>query len=202
MQAFFLGANLPFFVALLAGLALALTQIVAGGDASDAEADTDADADPGGDVIGGLLEFVGFGRLPVLLVIMSLLISFAVVGLLANAIVRSLVGTTPDWLLAFSLPLAVLAGAPISGALVGLLARITPRSTTAVGYEELIGCVGRVASATISTTYGRVRVTDRRGGHHTVYAVVEDATPIAEDTEVALVRYDPAQQRYIVRALA
>lgn len=204
MQDFFLGANLPFFVALIAGLLLALTQIVGGGGDTDLDADADLDADTPADggAIGGLLEFIGVGRLPILLVVMTLLIVFSVVGLLANALVRTIVAGTPGWLLAFSLPLSVVAGVPITSALSGLLARVTPRSSTAVGFEELVGCIGRVASPRVSTTYGQVRVTDRRGGHHTVFAVIDDGAPIAESTEVALLRYDAQQRRFIVRQIS
>ena len=121
-------------------------------------------------------------------------------GLIINSLLVA-GGSYPAWGLAATLLASLVLAIPLTGALSRTLARIAPRSTTAVSFEQLVGRVGTVASTSVSTTYGRVAVRDSHGTIHTVYAVIESGGPLPEQSEVALLRYDQAQRRFVVAAL-
>lgn len=214
------GQNIPFLVALICCLVLAALQIFAGvgdqdGDAdtdtaidadANADAEVDADADVDADMeheaahAPGGLSALGIGKVPLMLVLMSYLGGFGAIGLLANSLL-SLGGGYPSWGLPVTLIAAALAALPLTGALSRIFARVTPRSSTAITLDQLVGRVGIVSSPTVSESYGRVAVRDPHGTIHTVYAIVEQGPPLAERSEVALIRYDAGQRRFVVRAL-
>lgn len=221
------GQNIPFLVALGCSLVLALVQIVSGfGDHDadvDADADIDADVDADVDIDtdvdadadvdvdvdadaehdlhagggGGLLGALGIGKVPLMLVLIGLLGSFGAVGLLVNSML-SFGGSYPAWGFPLVLVGSFVLALPLTRALSNLFAQIAPRSSTAVSLAQLVGRVGTVVSATVSATYGRVAVRDSHGSIHTVYAIVETSDPLPERSEVALIRYDEAQRRFIV----
>lgn len=207
------GYNLPFLLALGLALVLAALQIFGGdteGDAdvdADADVDVDADADVdaavGGNVglVGGFLGFLGIGKVPLTIVLLVLFASFGLAGLVGNGALIDSFGTYPDH--AF---FAVLAGsglvALLGTSIIGRgIARLAPRTSTAIRQEDLVGSIGTVVTPTVSPTYGRVQVRDKHGSLHTVYAVVEEDDPLPSQTDVALVSYDPQQRRFLVRAL-
>lgn len=175
---------------------------------SDADLDIDADSDTeaggtgnaDGHAGAGALNALGFGRIPLMLVLMALLGSFGSVGLLANSLLTS-GGTYPGWAFAAVLVLSAILALPLTGMLSGVFARLAPRTTTAVKFEQLVGRVGSVVSPVVSTTYGRVTVRDPSGSIQTVYAVIESGEPLPERSEVALVRYDENQRRFVVTSL-
>src|SRR5262249_9454744 len=144
--------------------------------APHAEADLDHDLhvahNPAGPV--GVLSALGVGRIPLMLVLMGFLGSFGAVGLIINSLIGS---AYPSWGLIAVLLLSLVAAFPLTRALSGLLARIAPRSSTAVSIEQLVGRAGTVSSPSVSTTYGRVSVRDIYGTLHTVYAVIESGAP-------------------------
>ena len=146
---------------------------------------------------GGALSALGIGRVPLMLVMMSFLGSFGAVGLIANSLI-SLGGAYPAWCFLAMLIGSVVVALPLTGGLSRTFARFASRSTTAITTEQLVGRVGTVVTPNVSTTYGRVVVRDAHGSLHTVYAVVEADAPLPERSEVALVRYDPAQRRFVV----
>ncbi|HWQ14492.1 MAG TPA: hypothetical protein VNL77_16960 [Roseiflexaceae bacterium] len=220
------GHNIPFLVALGCAVALAAIQIAAGFGDSDADADVDADVDLDADVDAdadldadadvdagahasgsgahggdGALALLGVGRVPLMLVLMVFLASFGALGLVANALIGGLAGGYPGWALAVTLVGSALAAVPLTGGLSRQVARVAARSTTAVSNQQLVGRVGVVVSPSVSRTYGRVQVRDGHGSLHTVFAVVEGDTPLPERSEVALLAYDEAKRRFVVRAL-
>jgi membrane protein implicated in regulation of membrane protease activity len=146
---------------------------------------------------GGALSALGIGRVPLMLVMMSFLGSFGAVGLIANSLV-SLGGSYPAWGLLVVLVASVLVALPLTGGLSRTFGRFASRSTTAVTFEQLVGRVGTVVTPSVSATYGRVTVRDAHGSLHTVYAVVEAGEALPERSEVALVRYDPAERHFVV----
>jgi membrane protein implicated in regulation of membrane protease activity len=177
----------------------------------DLDADADADADLDHDIEAGhhpevagagtgILSALGIGRIPLMLVLMGFLGSFGAVGLIINSLLVA-GGSYPSWGLVATLLASLVLAVPLTGTLSGALARVAPRSTTAVSFEQLVGRVGTVASGHVSSTYGRVAVRDSHGTLHTVYAVVEEGEPLPERSEVALLRYDQSQRRFIVAAL-
>lgn len=205
--------NLPFTIALGCSLLLAILQLASGfgegeGDAdadadvdADADADVGADADADADAGGGILDALGVGRIPLMIVLLALLGSLGAVGLLANSLIGAALGGYPG--LAF--PVVLVGGGLLALLITRLisagLARLAPRSSVAVGNADLVGRAGVVVSPSVSATYGRVVVRDKHGTSHTVFAVIERGEPIPEQHEVALVSYDEAQRRFVVRAL-
>jgi len=208
------GHNIPFLVSLGCAVALAVLQIASGfgdhdADAdidADADADVDADTDADADAEGhsglteGALALLGVGRLPLMLVLMAFLLSFGALGLLLNALIDSL-GWNAGSLLLVVLALSAVAAVPLTGRISRVLARVASRSTTAISHRQLVGRVGTVVSHSVSETYGRVAVRDAHGTVHTVFAVIQAGEPLPERTEVALLDYDEAQRRFLVRAL-
>jgi membrane protein implicated in regulation of membrane protease activity len=207
--------NLPFTAALAGCLLLAAIQLASGFGDSDADVDVDADVDADADVdvdahpVGlaeaahggaGLLAALGIGRVPLLIVLMALLGSLGATGLLVNSVLSAADGD-PGALFLPVLIGALLLALPLTRLLSGALARLTPRSSTAVSFDQLVGRAGVVVSASISPSYGRVSVRDAHGTLHTVFAVLERGEPLPERSEVALLAYDPAQRRFLVRAL-
>ncbi|GAB4179898.1 MAG: hypothetical protein Fur005_42330 [Roseiflexaceae bacterium] len=185
---------------------LALIQIVAGfGDTdtdTDIDADTDADIDADADAEGGFdpLGALGIGKVPLMLVLIGFLGSFGALGLVLNALVGFL-GAYPVWGFWLVLVISIIAALPLTGSISKLFARFASRSSTAISLDQLVGRVGHVVSSNVSSTYGRVAVRDIHGSLHTVFAVIEAGQPIPEQSEVALIRYDEQQRRFVVRQL-
>ncbi len=211
--------NLPFLIALGGCILLALIQVIGGLGDTEADADVDADIDVDVDAHldasadlpqahtghghepSGLLTALGIQRVPLAIVLMALLGSFGAVGLVVNTLLSSVLGGYP--------PPAFLIVLIVAGALAlmltkrssGLLGRAVSETSTAVSFEQLVGRVGIVSSTSVSSTYGRVRVRDNHGSVHTVYAIIERGDPLPEHSEVALVAYDQAQRRFLVRLM-
>jgi membrane protein implicated in regulation of membrane protease activity len=209
------GYNIPFLVALGCSVLLALLQIFAGfgesdGDANDTPADADADADhdaahsagaPQASAGAGALAWLGVGKVPLTMVLITFLGSFGALGLLANVAIAGALSGYPGIALFPVLIGSLILALPFTARFSGLLARLAPSSTTAVRLEQLVGRVGVVVSPTASATYGRVQVRDIHGSVHTVYAVVDGDPPLPERTEVALVKYDTRERRFLVRPI-
>jgi|HigsolmetaAR201D_1030396.scaffolds.fasta_scaffold10090_2 membrane protein implicated in regulation of membrane protease activity len=218
--------NIPFIVALGCCVVLGLLQIVGGFGDTDVDADVgvdiDADVDidahvdadigahaaqvvPGEVAKGGpfasVLTAFGLGQTPLLLVLMVLLGSFSIIGLLANTMLVNIVGSYPSfWFFAILLLSFVLA-LWLTSRFGRMFNRISPNSSTAISFEQLVGRVGIVVSTQVSSTYGRVQVKDRFGSLHTVFAVIESGPHLPERSEVALVAYDAARRQFVVRGL-
>jgi membrane protein implicated in regulation of membrane protease activity len=215
--------NLPFLIALGGCILFALLQLIGGIGDNDADADldanfdTDVDIDADFDLDGaadlpeaqpqyagqsfGPLAALGLGRIPLALILMALLGCFGAIGLIANTLLASVLGGYAPLLFA-----AVLIGAGVLAFVVTarisrLLGRAVAESSTAVSFEQLVGRVGAVSSASVSPTYGRVSVRDTHGTIHTVFAVIEHGEPLTERSEVALVAYDKTQHRFLVRPI-
>jgi membrane protein implicated in regulation of membrane protease activity len=204
--------NLPFLSALCGCVGLALLQLLGGFGEQDADADADVDmevdlnADMDADVAGaeggsaqGPLAAVGVGRIPLSLVLLAFLLSFGAVGLIGNTLVSSSFGTYPTWAFIPMLIITTILGLLLTGRISGMIAAIAPNTSTAIGFEQLVGRTGIVVSHSLSQTYGRVQVRDSHGSLHTVYAVLAEGEPLPDQTEVALVAYDAAQRRFIVK---
>lgn len=220
--------NLPYLAALGAGLLLALLQLASGfgeGDAdADAEVDVDVDVDTNIDMDadaeleidgepdidapddalpegGGPLAALGIGRIPLMLVLMALLGSLGAVGLLTSTIVAALANGYPSLAFVPVLLGSLVVALPLTRLISGGLARLAPRTSTAVGNNDLVGRAGTVISPSVSQTYGRVSVRDSHGTLHTVFAVIERGEPLPERSEVAVLAYDANQRRFLVRPL-
>lgn len=206
----FVWYNLPFILLLLVCLALGVLQLVGGGDDGgdadadadlDAEADADADADADGD--GGpsfnVFSFVGFGKAPLLIVLMILLGSIAISGLALNWIAFRIFGAYTGVSFVVVLAVALVLGA-LTGAVVTQIIRtiLPPLVTTASQAQELVGQRGTVISPFVDERYGQVRLRNPGGVMISIFATTQSATPIKRGDEVLLEAYDPAKRLYRV----
>ncbi|MFV9504621.1 MAG: hypothetical protein AB4911_08645 [Oscillochloridaceae bacterium umkhey_bin13] len=211
--------NTPFLLALATSLILALIQVLGGGGGDEAspeleatgpeleatgpefEADLpDAVADAPGTASGGILGLFGVGKLPLMLILMALLLSLGAVGLILNSLIMLILGSYPAWMFLVVLLVSLGAVLPLTRSIAFNLARLAPRSSTAIAHTDLVGRVG-LAVSPISRTYGRVSVRDHHGTLHTVFAITEQDEALPIQSEVALLSYDPARRHFVVRLL-
>ncbi len=196
--------NIPFLIALGCGLLFTILQIIGGLGDHDSDVDVDVDAhadvDVDGDFFGDLLSTLGIGTVPFILVVMTVLLTFGSIGLLFNAVIRTFSATYPSWMFFVVLIATAILTVPLAGRLVRMLGSIAADSTTAIGFEQLVGRMGVVVSTSVSPSYGRVQVRDNHGSIHTVYAVSTSET-IPEQSEVALLSYDSGKRCFIVKPM-
>lgn len=160
--------NIVFVTALALMLligALELIGVGAGG------ADVDFDAAP------DMLSWLGFGRLPFLMLFVVFLASFGLIGLVAQQASHDMTGGFIDPLIA--VPAAAVLALPATGILARLLARILPRDhTTAIPLDELVGRRGAIVTGNATAgCAARARVQDHYGQTH--YVMVEPNVPEA-----------------------
>lgn len=178
--------NLPFAVALVLMVLLAVLQALGLGDVFG---DHDVEADAGGGIADGLLLFLGIGRVPLMIWLATFLLLFAALGAGMQALAESLVGAPLDRWLA-----AVLAGGaalPLAGAVARPIARVLPGDeTTAVGLDSLVGRRARIVTGRAAAGHpARARVEDRHGQPHYVMVEPHEAgSEMLEGDEVLLVR--------------
>ncbi len=181
----------PFAVAFVVLLLIAVAQVIGLGDLIG-ESDHDADAghaDAG--ALDGLASLLGIGRVPFLIWLAILLLTFSGIGVTGQFLLDSLLGSmmapTPAALLA-AVP-ALLATALLSR----LLEPLVPRDeTTAVGIDSLLGKRGTVDIGTARRgSPARVIVRDTYGQPHNVMVEPhDDGAAFVAGEEVLLVRLD------------
>ena len=206
--------NVWFTAPLTIVFLLALFRLVTGamdfGDADvdadiDAEADVDMDADADIEADTGLqtpsfsdvFGFLNVGRVPLVVVLMSLFATWGIAGLIANALLN--VPGKPQWVwISFVIALfcSFLGTRYISIA----LSKLLPESERAISDVQLLGLSGRVVSGQITTTFGTVRVQVPDGPELTVScrAKSDEVTPVKGDT-VVLIDYDRTKRIFDVR---
>lgn len=169
----------------------------------DVDADIDADADVAVDAggqsfsFGDIFGFLNVGRVPLMVVLMSLFATWGMTGLIANAVLN--VPENPQWVwiscvIAFFC--CFLGTRYIS---IGL-SKLFPESERAISDVQLLGLSGRVISGQITTTFGTARVQVPGGPELTVSCRTksEAATPVKGDI-VILVNYDRTKRIFDVR---
>jgi hypothetical protein len=210
--------NLPFLVMLgLVVVFFALQTIGIVGHDADADVDTDADvdadahadvdahADADADAVGlaDVLAFFGVGRVPFMVVWVTLFIFAGATGLFFNSVFYTRgQGAYPPWGFPASLGLSLAIGL----AAVRLFSRAAARFVDVGGKgasakHELAGKIGVVASAQLDAKFGEVRVHDDRGNEILVHARLGDGErPLMRGDEVILVEYDPASELFAATA--
>ena len=179
-------ANLPFTVALLVMLMIGAVEALGLG-ASAAHFDMDADAHFGGE----WLDWLGVGRVPLLILLVVFLAIFGMVGITIQQVAAAVFGSPLNpWIAG---PAAAVAALPLTGLGARGLARIIPQDeTTAVSIESLVGKRGTITIGTARRgSPAQARVRDVYGQPH--YVMVEphdEAHPIAEGEDVLLIRRD------------
>jgi hypothetical protein len=177
--------NLPFSVALLLMLLIGAVEAFGLGiSAVELDADTDIHADG-----GGLLGWLGVGKVPLLMLLVVLLALFGTIGIALQQAVTALAGEPLAPALAAAT--AFVASLPLLGISARGLARIMPGDeTTAVSLDSLLG---KRAMVTVGTARrnspAQARVRDVHGQSH--YVMIEpndDAQAIGEGETALLVR--------------
>ena len=157
--------NWPFLFLLAFGVLFITLDLVLGGLLGtlgvDSDVDLDADADPGIEAEGGhgpgaFLAWLGMGRVPLSIVLETLLITFGSLGLLTNAIWSEV--NFLHWLsFPFALIIATLGSLICTRVLVDLLARLLPGDQTMTQPAgSWVGQWGMVIN-TVTATSGQIR---------------------------------------------
>jgi hypothetical protein len=216
--------NLPFLVMLgLCGVFFLLQAIglLGGGDhdvdadhdvdvdahvEGDAHVDADADADAEAGGSGGMtagwheaLAFLGVGRVPFMVVWVTLFLFGGFSGIFINRVLFVRAGETyHSWWM------APVAGASLLVGLVGVrfFSRLAARLVDvggrgAVTKHELTGKIGVVASPVLDARFGEIRVHDDRGNELLLHGCLRAGeAPLAHGAKVVLVSYDGDKQLY------
>lgn len=163
----------------------------------DADADVDADTGSQGPSFSDVFGFLNVGRVPLMIVLMSLFVTWGIFGLIANALLN--IPETPNrvWISCIIAFFCCFLGTRyISIA----LSKLFPESEKAISDVQLLGLRGRVISGQITTTFGTARVQVPDGPELTVSCRVEPdgITPVKGDT-VILINYDPTKRIFDVK---
>jgi len=182
---------LPFSGALVLMLLIGLLMAFGLGDFVDG-VDTDIDTGIGGDVTAGgdgLLALLGFGRLPLMMLLVLFLAVFGLVGLVGQQLAVAATGATlTAWIAG---PAAAMLAGPMTGALARPIARILPHDeTSAIDRDALIGRFGRIQLGTAASgSPARAEVKDGYGLVHLVMVEPDNADQqLREGEEIILVR--------------
>lgn len=198
--------NLPFSVALVVVVLLALLQFIGLADMFGADVEFDAHVDAhvhaggGLSLDAGLLSLFGVGRVPFMMWLMILLGLFALIGLAGQEVLAAAIGVRwPAWAAALGAGGLAL---PATGALCRPLGRILPQDETSA--IEVSALVGREAEIVIGTATpgnpARGRVIDPFGQAH--YVMLEpDGTNqrFVQGERVLLIRREAEVFRAVTR---
>jgi membrane protein implicated in regulation of membrane protease activity len=154
---------LPFAIAALVLLVLVVLE-VAGTFVGTAPSHL-VEATSAAEAIEGAVGWLNLGRVPLLILLITLLAVFAVCGIVLQVVASKTVGYLPVPLAAL---LAAAAALPVTRWVSRGVARIVPRDETyAVKDEDLIGRVGTVTVGPLAVAFvGRARVEDAHGNAH------------------------------------
>ncbi len=178
------------FLSLLLGLGVteALDELMPDLD-TDVDADIDADLDlgePG--ILEQLFGWLNAGRVPMLVLLIIFLTSFAGTGYVVQAFATGFIGLLPSILVG---PLAFAAALPTTRGASRVLGRVLPKDETyAIALEDLVGEIATVTLGPVAReTAGKAKVMDAHGNLH--FVRVRSARPDASfdiGTEILLVR--------------
>jgi membrane protein implicated in regulation of membrane protease activity len=146
----------------------------------------------------GVMSWLGLGRVPLSILLMVLLITWGVIGFIANVILSPIM-PWPWMAVLGSLPAAALGSAFITRSVVRLVGHWMPTMETyARRTGELVGSAGE-ATYDIDHQFGVAHVRDSRGDLFQVPCrVYPDDKPIQKGSKVLLVDYDDDQKMFFV----
>ncbi|WP_242414789.1 OB-fold-containig protein [Sphingomonas panni] len=153
------------------------------------------------DLDSGLLDWLGVGRVPLLVLLVAFLAVFGGVGLAGQQVAQAMTGALlSPWI---AIPAALVVALPLTSAVARLLARLLPRDeTTAFEVDDLVGrtgivTVGRAAAGSPA----RTRVLDPHGQpHHVLVEPNDSADSFVEGDTVLLVRREGSSFRAILHS--
>lgn len=173
----------------------------------DADADVDADIDTDVDVavdaggqgfsFGDIFGFLNVGRVPLMIVLMSLFATWGITGLIANALLNVPENPQSVWI---SCVIAFFCCFMCTRYISLGLSKLFPESERAISDVQLLGLSGRVISGQITTTFGTARVQVPDGPELTVSCRTksDEVTPVKGDT-IILINYDRTKRIFDVR---
>lgn len=180
--------NIAFTTAIVLMLLIGVVQLIG----VDGDADLDIDAH-------GPLDWLGVGRLPLLMLVVVFLSLFGLIGLVGQQLSHDLTGAlvTP-WL---AVPAATIAALPLTGLAARGLARILPRDfTTAVPVDVLVGRSARIVTGRAFRGHpARARAEDQHGQTHYVMVEPDNDDSFEEGETVLIVRREAELFRAISR---
>lgn len=202
LEFIFADANIPFAIAialmLIIGLFEGLGTLVGVGFGNmldslvpDYDINPEFDmADAGSNnALSRLLGWLRVGKVPLLMLLVTLLIAFGCLGLGINLLAGNLLGFyLPLWL---SVPVAFLAALPATRVGAKILEFILPKDeTSAVSLDNLIGREAKITlGAATSDKAAEARVTDQHGTSHYILVKAEQGHgPFTTETPLLLVR--------------
>jgi len=152
------------------------------------DADADHDHDFG---LGQAMYFVGFGKVPFLMVLMSFLASFGLSGYAIQSVAHKMSGGVFPLLLA--VPAAIVIGLLMTSRITAVLARIIPKEqTNAVSENTLIGREALVTYGTATTALpAAAEVVDQHGRtHHIQLKASAEGESFEEGQKALIVRIE------------
>jgi membrane protein implicated in regulation of membrane protease activity len=215
--------NLPYTVFLGLGLGIAALQLFGLSHDSDADLDADVDADldldadadadadmdadhaldhdtaPGAASGFSWLAFIGFGKTPVMVVLLILFFSIGLLGWFLNGVIFGIFGFFPSLLILFSGLASLAASVFVTSRATRFIGRVLPPiSTTATRAQAMVGMNGKVISPLVDNHYGLIHLRDEGGTLVSLFAITEDDTPIPRGEMVMLLSYNTEKRRYLV----
>jgi hypothetical protein len=187
--------NLPYLVALgLVGVffVLQLFGFAAHAFAGDQDVDLDGDGVPDHDVDTGhdvdteqdafsIGAFLGVGRVPFLVVWLTLFIFAGFTGLFLNRVLLAGAGVYRGWFFPLSLAGALAVGVlAVRVAAKGVAKLVDVGGRGASARKDLRGRIGVVASATLDAQFGEIRVRDARGEELIVHGRLDGTEKVLE----------------------
>lgn len=150
------------------------------------------------DLDAGPLDWLGVGKVPLLVVLVAFLAAFGGLGLAGQQVATAVAGAPLPALIA--IPAALVAALPVTALLARVLARVMPHDeTTAYELDDLVGrpatiTVGRAAA----DSPARARTVDPHGqAHHVLVEPNDPAATFQEGDTVLLVRREGSSFRAI-----
>nr|WP_255326357.1 YqiJ family protein [Sphingobium sp. EM0848] len=181
--------NIVFVSAIVLMLLIGAVQAI--GVAGDFDLDLHADTD--------LLGWLGFGRLPLLMLLTIFLALFGMIGLIGQHLALDFTGALLSPLMAA--PAAAIASLPATGVVARLLSPFLPRDqSSAVPLDTLVGSFARIVTGIARTgSPARARVEDHYGQAHYVMVEPDNADQTLEEGEtILLVR----REDHVFRAIS
>jgi hypothetical protein len=167
----------------------------------DADHDVDTDGESGGVTAAWheVLGFLGVGRVPFMVVWVTLFLFSGFSGIFTNRVLFVRAGGDYQgwWFLLVALVSLVvgLIGVRLFSKLAARLVDVGGRG--AVAKHELAGKIGVVASSTLDAKYGEIRIHDDRGIELLVHGCVRAGEPaIARGAKVVLVSFDAERELF------
>ena len=176
-------AYAPFAIAFVVMVGIGLVEAIGLG-VGQLNLDSDANADFHG---GNVLDWLGFGDLPILISLTSLLACFTLTGIAVQQVVTAAIGTPLGAWPASGC--ALLTGGFLNGFVAKGLARVLPGyESTVVSSDDFIRLRGTILEGTARRGHpARAKVVDQHGQSHYIMVEPHDDEDVIAQGETALI---------------